>query len=287
MKYGRPLFIALIVIAGTGCVPEKPEIVAQSKVGGGQQTAFVVANESFTVDEVRDRVEILPEWAKARFRTADRKKNYLATLTQFELIVDEAERNGFDDHPDTLHRYEEAFARAVIEERLATKPPTEAELRAYFEEHIEDFRTGEARVTYILLTTDEARANELRDRAMAAPSEERVERFGELARNFSLDRASGKRGGLVGAIDDSGHQVEGGEGEFYRPPDDWTGDFVEVPWTLDEGVVSQPLERDGKWLVVLWSATKPAEKVSYESVSDDVRQALLEQRRAELIGSFD
>lgn len=280
------LLAAAMALLTAGCAPDKPEVINRVSAGGDQQVAYVVDDESFTVEDVNDRLQSLPEWARARFGTVDRKKGFLATLAQFELMVDEAERLGYDEHPETLDRYEEAFVDGWIDAQIEADPPADSEVRAHFEDQIDRFRRGEARTTYIILTTSEQRAKTLRQRIMGAPVDERTEAFRTVATDFSLDRPSGQAGGLVGAITDSGTQIKAGEPEFFRPPDDWTGEFLEVPWELEARTVSRPMERDGRWLLVYWDELVPAEEVEFDEIADRVREDLVAERREALVAEF-
>jgi hypothetical protein len=281
----RTFAIAAILAILSSCAPEKPEIVAQNRTGDDARVAVVVGSESFSVDEVMQRIDAMPEWAKSRFATTERKKTFLATTVQFELLHDEAQRLGYDTHPDTIHRLEIELADAWIREQVAAMPVTDDDLRAHFDAHLEDFRRGTARKTYVLQTFTAERAEELRARILEAPPMERAARFQEVATNFSLDYPSRIHAGAVGAIARDGELV-GYEGVPGRLPDDTTGDFLEVPWRLDESEVSEPIEMNGRALLVMWQGVLPAEDVELEDVSESVREHLVEARRAELLASF-
>jgi foldase protein PrsA len=90
--------------------------------------------------------------------------------------------------------------QALREEVTADLAPTDAELEEYYQDNIDQF--SEIHTAHILVETNE-RAVELWQRLRAAPADEVEELFADLARKFSIDTASAKRGGDLGFVQGS------------------------------------------------------------------------------------
>ncbi len=276
----------LLALLASGCPPEKPEVISSTVAGDEAQVVVVVDDESFTLDDVKQRLDPLPEFAAARYSTTERKKTYLATMVQFELLHDDAQRLGYDKSPEATHRFEKAYVDAWIDEQVRAQPMSGDDLKAHFDANPDKYRRGTGRVTYILQTHSQERANELRSRIVEGEDTSIIERFREQAEHFSLDFPSRNNRGLVGAVTENGEFAAGDDSGFYRVSDESTGEFEEVVWKLEEETVSQPVEMAGRWLLVVWSGTIPPEDVSFDSVADEIRQDLRAQRREALLAKY-
>ena len=141
--------------------------------------------------------------------------------------------------------------RAEITEDVA---PSEAEIRAYYEENIDLY--AETRVSHILVD-DEALAQRLSDRLQSFPARRPNRLFSSLARKHSRDRQSKAEGGDLG----------------YFTSGRYPGEFEDAVGEMEPGDISDPIRTDLGYHVIHLTdrRTQP-----YEDVRDTI---------AELIGS--
>lgn len=122
--------------------------------------------------------------------------------------------------------------RAAITGDLA---PTEAEVRAEYERRAAEGEYFEERVSHILVDTRRL-AERLERELRSLPAPELPGRFAELARRFSKDGGSARKGGDLGYSSGGGLYVE----EFQSAIDD-----------LDVGELSAPVRTAAGWHVIL------------------------------------
>ena len=120
---------------------------------------------------------------------------------------------------------------AVRTEVTAEVAPSEEDLRDFYDENVDQFQ--EARVSRIAVANLPS-ARGLVTQLQAASGDRVDELFEKLARENSLDRASGKRGGDLGYIDPQ-----------TAPPQ-----IVSTIENLDEGQISDPVQTDEGYEII-------------------------------------
>ncbi len=134
---------------------------------------------------------------------------------------------------------------------------TDEEIAEYFEENREALGTpAQVRVRHILVETKEeaeAIVKQLKDGAD----------FEELAREKSIDTASGAEGGLIGYISEDAPIVTA---------------FRDAAFELEEGEVSDPVHTPFGWHVIRVDERKEAEEATLESSREIVREILLTEK---------
>jgi peptidyl-prolyl cis-trans isomerase C len=133
----------------------------------------------------------------------------------------------------------------------------EAEVRAWYDAHPEEFVTPERRRVAHLVTATEPEAATLAERIR------RGESFEELVRQHSLDTTTASVGGDLGWI--TAAQV---------PPD-----FAPV-LALGEGELSAPLRSEHGWHLMRVRAIEPPRQLGYEEAHDALRTRLFERAKA-------
>lgn len=123
--------------------------------------------------------------------------------------------------------YDFVFAR-LLEAKLKKKitapaKPTEAELKQFYESHLDDYT--QTRASHILVK-DKTLAQQIADRLHAAPAKEVPSLFATLAKRYSTDKTTAKKGGDVGFFS---------PGQFPEP-------FENAAVALHPGQVSDPVK---------------------------------------------
>lgn len=202
---------ALLVLAG-GCgkAPEarNPQALAQ------------VGDRSITVEQLQQR---LAERARRRsdlpLATADREAA-LDELVQFEALLAGARQAGWHTNAELVASFHRTVVARFKEQQLAqlrTTAPTEAEVAAYYEQHLAQFTTGaRLRGAVLLLETSQKATPEKQADAVGKAAELRKQavketagtpHFGSLAQRHSVDQATRYAGGDFGLL--TAGEIEG------------------------------------------------------------------------------
>lgn len=151
MRILSGVVVALSVLgcsARTSTAPQAPVSYAAIWDGG-----------VLTVPEVRAEVQRLPPALVEQYKSPEGQRQFVEALLAKRLLVVEARRLGLHETEDIARQLREFEERLVIQALLdqamkAASEPTEAELRAYFAEHADDFRIRpRVRVARVLVRT--------------------------------------------------------------------------------------------------------------------------------------
>ena len=132
---------------------------------------------------------------------------------------------------------------------------TEADAKAYYDEHPDEFKVAAGRTASHILVATEAEADRIR-------AEVTPENFAELARENSTDTASAKQGGSLG-------QIQKGQ---------LVPEFEKVAFSLKDGEISQPVKTQFGWHIITVDVT-PARTTSLAEANDQIVQTQLSQKR--------
>ena len=167
-----------------------------------------VGDEVITASELKRRLDETSPFLRARYNTLDRKKEFLENLIRNELLVQEAERQGLDKSPAVKEQMKRAMIQELIkkqlDEKLTGADIADADLKKFYEAHLEDFVKPErARVFHILLPAKDAKEKaEARKKAAALlkdidarEKKGEVNAFQTVAMKESKDQLSAPMGG--------------------------------------------------------------------------------------------
>ncbi len=155
-----------------------------------------------TLEEFERRLNQQSPFARARYSSVAKKKEFLDSLVRFELLAAEAKAKGYDEHPDVVLARKQAMVKRLTSEEIRglvkLAEITDEDIKGYYQEHLSDFdKASEVRASHILVA-DEARALELHAEILAAVAKEpRKGRgvFEDFARKHSTDDRTRNRGG--------------------------------------------------------------------------------------------
>jgi parvulin-like peptidyl-prolyl isomerase len=208
-----------------------------------------------------------------QFSTSEAKRNFLEGYLEEQVLMREALARGYQREPETLAILDQirtgVLAQRVRDDEARASAPTKSDLMDYYQSHKEEFVQPErAQVSLIMLDTREAAEGVIE--ALKGGAD-----FAELAKARSVHGPTRNAGGVV-------------EGDVTRaagvPGFDRRPELLDHIFALAEGAVSaEPLERDGKFLVVKVRSLTPRSTRPFEEVEAQVRRIKSEQRRAELV----
>ncbi len=255
-----------------GCAPEKPSDVDSTKLEieetslEGDESEIVVARvdgEEITLEEFERRINGLAPFARVRLQSLERRKEFLRSTVQFEIMADEAERRGYGDRPEVRHAIKETMVRLMVAELLRKEVSIsdidDEMVEAYFEERADEFTGVERRRVARLWTAEKEKIEALVERWEREKPDELAEEmrlFRQFAFRHSEDRDSGDMGGDVGWV------VE---------PDDA---FSSAPGTL-----LGPVEKGDGWEIRMVVEVQESSTPTLEEVESDIRTKLYEEKR--------
>lgn len=243
----------LMVARAAELLATAPETLIATWDGGGKLTAA----QTFNAAELR-------EWAMASPRTAALLiEERLRSTINSPLTALEAKARKLADDPEiarTTAVYRETAMQKVLfaEQIFKGIELTEADARAYYEQHAQEFEEPEQRHVAHILTATEAEAIAVRKTLEAGAD------FATTAKKSSRDFESALMEGSLGWI--TAEKVP--------------ADFRDV-LTLAPGQLSKPIHSKNGWHVVKVLEIKPKRQMAFDEVKEKAQQkAAFEKQQA-------
>lgn len=167
--------------------------------GAGAAEAGAVArwrSGELTEDELVAALARLPFHSRASM-TPDARRRFVENYVLNELLFAEGKAQGFDRDPEIQRQVRDLEKRLVVQKLVRryqqdVAPVTDAEVRAQYDAHPERYSTTTIRARHILLKDEETAKQVL------AELRKDPDRFAEIAKQRSVDKASARRGGELG-----------------------------------------------------------------------------------------
>lgn len=128
-----------------------------NKDGKGTPVA-TFGGDSITQEELKERFAEMSPFARARYQTAEEKKNYVEGLARFELLAQEAVARGLHNDPEVVETAKKVMVQRLIQKELDEKPTPvpDGEVSSYYEKHKGDYVKPEmVRLSHIFLAAPE------------------------------------------------------------------------------------------------------------------------------------
>lgn len=240
-----------------------------------QSAVVTVGGTVVTIADLEQRLKQVPSFQLAAFGAdpATRKRGYVDRVLVPELLyAEEAKRLKLALSPVGQARVRDALRRTLenelAKESAAAQPVTEADIRAYYQQHQSRFGTPRrVRIWRILTDTPEA-ARAVLEQVRGVDG---VSRWSQLSRDSSRDKATALRQGDLG---------------FVRP--DGTTDvptvrvdpalFVAADAVKDGELVSEPVPEGNRFAAVWRRGSLAGETRTLEQATPEIRAALERER---------
>jgi peptidyl-prolyl cis-trans isomerase C len=247
-------------------------VVAELDPGGGSVVAKV-GSRSVTARAFVQRLAVVPDFQLATFGSSpsEIKRNFLEqVVVRDELFSQGAEAKKLDQVTRARERIDHALRNARINLLRENLDVGAGEIASYFAENRARFEAPERiAVTRILCATRSEAVTVLAD----AKSVGTPQRWNELTREHSLDKATSMRGGALGFLAQDGSSSEA---SVRVDP----ALFAAASKVKDGEFVPEPIE-DGKSYAVIWRrGSTPAVHRTLEEETGPIRQILVRQKLA-------
>jgi parvulin-like peptidyl-prolyl isomerase len=211
----------LAATLGLACKGKDTAKIARADAGplpGGltaEQAALVVAkvgDKVITLGDYAATIERMDQFDRLRYQSPERRKELLQEIIDVELLAADARKKKLDQEPETQQVVRQILRDALLAEVKRDLPAPadipEAEVRAYYEAHRDDFREPERRRVAEIVVKDRETANKVVEKAKQTNARE----WGDLFRAHSIvPLGKGPQGqplemagdvGLVGPVGD-------------------------------------------------------------------------------------
>jgi parvulin-like peptidyl-prolyl isomerase len=274
----RILSIALALLAAA-------PLLAQASSEESERLVAVINGEKLTAEKFDHLWDALgPEMQKNYELNGGGKIGFLDNYIERRLIVQQAVKESFDKKDSIAYQLENvrdsALFNLYVSEVIAADVIPEAEMRGYYEENPREFRQQEARKTRHIVATpypqpvwnsanDDAQTPEDAKKKMEDLRRQLtgdVRQFSDLATKFGEDMSS-RSGGDLGWVDRGTMDPK----------------FDEALFALKVGEVSDVVESEFGFHVILCEQARPAGVKPFESVRSEIAKKLAQKKQVEVI----
>jgi peptidyl-prolyl cis-trans isomerase C len=276
MSPRKSAIVAAVVVLASAALAAN--VVAEQDPGG-ELIVAKVGPRSVTARAFVQRVRKVPEFQLVTFGSSpsEIKRNFLEQVViRDELFAQGAEIKKLDQVTRARERIDHALRTArinLLKENVDVSP---AEIAAFYAENKARFDAPERiAVTRILCATRaEAQSVLAEAKANASP-----QRWNELAREHSLDKATSLRGGALGFLAEDGSSSEP---SVRADP----AIFAAARKVKDGELVPAPIE-EGKAYAVIWRrGSTPAVHRTLEEETAPIRQVLARRKLGDAVKSL-
>jgi peptidyl-prolyl cis-trans isomerase C len=133
----------------------KPEGKVIAKVGTG----------AITEEELKQKLSEQPPFARPRLQTPQGKKEFVENLAKFEILSQEAVKQGIDKSPEAQATIKRVLVQELVKKFYEQKiEPSEEELKGYYEKHQAEFVKPERRrLQHIFIAAPEGSPTEVQE----------------------------------------------------------------------------------------------------------------------------
>lgn len=230
-----------------------------------------------TADELQAKMEENSPFLRAKYDTAERKREFLDNHIRFELLAQEAVRRGLDKDPDVQTAMKKTMVQKLMKEQFDSKPTVdEGEIRAFYDQNINDYVKPErVRSSHIFFEAAKGDANRAKVKAEATkalatvkakPGDRNV--FSDLAKTRSDDNFSKRAGGDLSYK--TSEQLE----------ESWGTELANAIFALKEtDEIGGLVETEKGFHIIKFTGRQAAMDRSFESVKQQIESRLANQAR--------
>ncbi|GBE05225.1 MAG TPA: peptidylprolyl isomerase [Nitrospirae bacterium] len=260
MKKLLILIFAVMII--TGCN------TAKQGAGTGKNLAKINST-TITKEAFLNKLEVIPEWARARFQSEEGKKELLNEMVKEELLYQEAKKQGLNKDKDFIEKVKEfkkmTLLSALLKKEIENNSRVdEQEIRNFYDTHPEEFTADlQVKARHILVDTEEE-ANDILGKLKKGAD------FAELAKKYSKDKGSAVNGGDLGFF---------GRGRMVP-------EFEHVAFNLKPGEPSSPVKTQFGFHIIEVMEKKEGTLRGFEEVKNSIQRRLAVEKQKNAFDSY-
>jgi peptidyl-prolyl cis-trans isomerase C len=185
------------------------------------------------------------------------KASLVKTLVNMELLAQDARKQGIDKQPDVQTQLQissnDLLAEKDAQDYMTKHSPTEADIKAAYDERMKGFDPHEYKARHILVKT-QAQGQDIINQLNKGAN------FAALAKKYSLDTKSAQDGGELGD---------------WFPPDGMVPSFSAAVMKLKKGEITQaPVQSEYGWHVIQLEDMRDRPAPAQEQMHDQIANEL-------------
>ena len=244
-------------------------VIGVSLSYAAQKILARVNGEPITEEDIQDALEVFPPQLRAIVEThPELKKKLLEDLISQKLLVQQMKKEGVKEDAEIkrkVEKYREALLlQKFIKGKFANIKVTDKEAKAYYEAHKDEFTVPERVKVRHILVKDKKEAEKIRKELLKGAN------FAELAKKYSIDKASAVKGGELGVLKRS----------------DVIKEFGDAVFSLKKGQISEPIKTRFGYHIVQVEEKYPREVKPFSEVKSEIKTRLLEKKKEEAFKKY-
>ena len=266
------LISSVLLIGTMGLAEDNEEKEIIAKVG----------DQTITLSDLEQIIGYLSDNRQAMIEQNPQvKESILRQYVQSIVISQQAKKEGFDKKPEVsqkLNFYSDSLlSNLYLEKQIGDKVTvTEEEIKAYYDEHRNEFTTPEmVKARHILVKVDPSASEEEKKQAYQKAEDilkqvQDGKDFAELATELSDDSHTQSKGGDLGFFS---------RGKIVKP-------FEDVAFAMKPGETSGIVETQFGYHIIRVEDRKEETLHSYDSMKERIQQRLLQQKKSTYVNDF-
>jgi peptidyl-prolyl cis-trans isomerase C len=271
----RTLLVITLILASAVSAQQKP-------ADPGQAIVAVVNGETITRAKLDALYSKLTAQMRAQYDRVGGKRAFLDNYVGKRLLVQEAIKSNFDDRTNVKAAIEAARESALfdsyVRDVIAAEIVTDADMRKHYESNAATYHTAETmKARHIIVLFKDKTREQAFEKITAALNEIRAGLKGKSPELTSsvFQQAAAK-------YSEDGTRTQGGDlGWLKKGAND--ARFEAAAAKLKVGEVSEPVESSFGLHLILIEGRRPASTAPFDSVRDDIRQTLMNEKMAEVM----
>src|SRR3954471_16447998 len=124
-KTGFVVFTSCLLAAGAlmhaACQKSNGAKASSQKSEDLQEELAKVDDTVITVGEFQDRISKQSPYVRARYTSLERKKEFLDNLVRFEVLANEAQKQGLDKDPEVVRTMKQVMIQKLMKQEFETR----------------------------------------------------------------------------------------------------------------------------------------------------------------------
>lgn len=243
-----------------------------------------IGKRVITLGDLEARLAREPEAIRSQYRTLGARKEFLLKWVQFEVMAEEARKQGLDKDPTVLEATKQQMVRRLVREsvlsKITAKDITDAEIKAYYDNNQRLYHKPlQVEIRHILVR-DEKRAHQIHDELKAGTQGSAAKLaalWAEYVKRTSEDKASIPFLGSLGMV--SATPPKGATPAELAQLNAIPKNLRDAALKLDTFAISEVLESPRGYHILYAVSRSPAVDKPLKLVKASIRQRLLKRKR--------
>lgn len=267
-------------------VPKVSEAQRASALSPEQRKVVVakIGERVVTLGELEQRLLAEPVVVQSQFASVQKRKEYLAKLVQFEVMVLEAQRRGLDKDPEVVEAMRQAMVRKFLQTALPDdvdpKSLPEADLKAYYDANQAVFHKPDQVELSHMLIADKAKAEQVRteiEKGAQGNTAKLVALWNDYVVRVSEDKVTAPYLGALGLV--SKTPLPGASQAEIDRQAALPKALVDAAFALEPFSLGPVVQSEKGYHVLMVTSKSPAVEKSFADAKESIRSRIAKRER--------